>query len=327
MRIFSGIQPTGEMHIGNYLGAVKHWSLLQEKHDCFFAVVDLHALTTEQNPKEFSKATLEKIMELISAGLDPERCTLFLQSHVREHTELAWVFNTLVPISELERMTQFKDKATKNKKNINAGLLTYPALMAADILLYKTDGVPVGKDQEQHLEFTRMIARKFNNQYGKTFTEPDSLIPQEGAKVMSLQDPTTKMSKSDSVNSYISPFDTPEAIKKKIMKATTDTEDQVRYNPAKKPGISNLLTIYSLFAEEPMKDVEKRFQDKNYSALKTEVAELLSDRLNPFYRKKKELENRELFIREILKRGAQRASSIASHTMEDVRSKIGLIPL
>jgi len=326
MRIFSGIQPTGEMHIGNYLGAVKFWTLLQEKHDCFFAVVDLHALTTEQNPKEFSKATLEKVIELLSAGLDPERCTLFLQSHVREHTELAWIFNTLTPIAELERMTQFKDKATKNKKNINAGLLTYPALMAADILLYKTDGVPVGKDQEQHLELTRFIARKFNNQYGKTFDEPDSLIPQEGAKIMSLQDPTRKMSKSDKADSYISPFDGPEGIKKKIMKATTDTENQVRYSLTKKPGISNLLTLYSLFAEETIKDTEKRFHGKGYSALKTEVAELLIDKLSPFYRKKKELQNREVYIKEILKRGADKARRIAEATMEDVRSKIGLLP-
>jgi tryptophanyl-tRNA synthetase len=327
MKVFSGIQPTGQLHIGNYLGAVKYWALLQEKHDCYFSVVDLHALTVQQKSEEFSKIVLQKVVELISVGIDPERCVLFLQSHVKEHTELAWIFNTLIPIAELERMTQFKDKSAKNTKNINAGLLTYPALMAADILLYKTDGVPVGKDQEQHLELTRMVAKKFNNQYGKTFEEPDSLVPKEGARIMSLQDPEKKMSKSDASSSYISLFETPEDIKKKIMKATTDTEDAIRYSPAEKPGVSNLLSIYSLFAQESPEDIERKFQGKGYSHLKAETAELLADKLEPFRRKKKELDNREIYIKEILKRGARKASLAASSTMEEVRSKVGLVPL
>ena len=327
MRVLSGIQPTGQLHIGNYLGAVKYWAQLQEKHNCYFAVVDLHALTVQQDPKAFAKTTMDKVIELLSVGLDPERCTLFLQSSIKEHTELAWIFNTLIPMAELERMTQYKDKAEKNQKNVNAGLFTYPALMAADILLYKTDGVPVGKDQEQHLELTRLVARKFNNLYGKTFEEPDSLIPNEGAKVMSLQDPTKKMSKSDAPASYISLFDSPEDIEKKIMRATTDEEDAVTYNPAKKPGVSNLLQIYSLFAQEPVKDLEKKFQGQGYASLKKETARLLADTPEPFRRKKKELESRDLYVREILKRGAKKASLQAASTMEEVRNKIGLVSL
>jgi len=325
MIVLSGIQPTGQMHIGNYLGAVKHWTELQEQHDCFFPVVDLHALTVEQNPKEFSKTTLAKVIELLSVGLSPDRCVIFLQSHVKQHTELAWIFNTITPISELERMTQYKDKSKKHKKNANAGLLTYPTLMAADILLYRTQGVPVGKDQMQHLELTRLIARKFNNLYGKTFREPEALVRKQGEKIMSLSDPKRKMSKSDEAQSYISLFEEPSSIRKKLMRATTDTGKEITYNPTKKPGVSNLLTIYSLFAEESLKDAEKHFQGKGYAALKKDVAELLIDKLDPFRRKKKELLTRDLYLKEILKHGAKKATSVAEATMEDVRSKIGLL--
>ena len=325
MRILSGIQPTGQMHIGNYLGAVKQWTELQAQHDCFFLVVDLHALTVEQNPKEFAKATMEKVAELISVGLNPEKCVLFLQSHVKEHTELAWIFSTITPIAELERMTQYKDKAKKNKKNINTGLLTYPILMAADILLYQTQSVPVGKDQTQHLELTRVIARKFNKLYGNTFVEPETLVSKEGAKIMSLQDPKKKMSKSDGPQTYISLFEEPASILKKLMGATTDASKEIVYNPSKKPGISNLLTIYSLFAEESLKDVEKQFRGKGYAGLKKSVADLLIDKLEPFRRKKKELLVRNLYLKEILKSGARKAQSVAEATMEDVRSKIGLV--
>jgi len=327
MRVLSGIQPTGQMHIGNYLGAVKHWAELQELHDCFFPVVDLHALTVEQNPKEFSKSTLAKVVELLSVGLNPEACVIFLQSQVKQHTELAWIFNTITPITELERMTQYKDKSEKHKKNANAGLLTYPTLMAADILLYRTQGVPVGKDQMQHLELTRLIARKFNNLYGKTFKEPEALVPKQGEKIMSLSDPKRKMSKSDGEQTFISLFEEPSSIRKKLMRATTDTGKQIIYNPTKKPGVSNLLTIYSLFAEESLKETEKHFQGKGYATLKKDVAELLVDKLEPFRRKKKELLTRDLYIKEILKHGAKKASSVAEATMEDVRSKIGLLPL
>ena len=325
MRVLSGIQPTGQMHIGNYLGATKNWTELQAKHDCLFMVADLHALTVQQNPREFGKATMEKVIDLVSAGLNPEQCTIFLQSHVKEHTELAWVFNTITPLAELERMTQYKDKAKKNKKNINAGLLTYPALMAADILLYQAQGVPVGKDQTQHLEFTRMIAGKFNTLYGNTFGEPEALVLKEGAKIMSLQDPKKKMSKSDGPQTYISLFEEPESIRKKVMRATTDAGKEIVYLPAKKPGISNLLVIYSLFSEQSIQDTEKQFQGKGYAALKKSVAELLIEKLEPFRKKKKELQSRDLYLKEILKHGAKKARSIASATMEDVRSKLGLL--
>ena len=325
MRVLSGIQPTGQLHLGNYLGAIKQWIELQNQHDCLFMVADLHALTVQQNPREFGKATMEKVIDLVSAGLDPERCTIFLQSHVKEHTELAWVFNTITPLSELERMTQYKDKAKKNKKNINAGLLTYPTLMAADILLYQAQGVPVGKDQTQHLEFTRMIAGKFNTLYGNTFGEPEALVLKEGAKIMSLQDPKKKMSKSDGPQTYISLFEEPESIRKKVMRATTDAGKEITYNPAKKPGVSNLLVMYSLFAEQSIKDTEKQFQGKGYAALKKEAAEFLIDKLEPLRKKKKELQSRDLYLKEVLKRGAEKAHSVASQTMEDVRSKLGLL--
>ena len=325
MRILSGIQPTGQMHIGNYLGAVKQWTELQAQHECFFLVVDLHALTVEQNPREFAKATMEKVVELISVGLNPEKCVLFLQSHIKEHAELAWIFSTITPIAELERMTQYKDKAKKNKKNINTGLLTYPILMAADILLYQTQSVPVGKDQTQHLELTRVIARKFNKLYGNTFVEPETLVSKEGAKIMSLQDPKKKMSKSDGPQAYVSLFEEPASIRKKLMGAITDAGKEIVYNPSKKPGISNLLTIYSLFAEESLKDVEKQFRGKGYAGLKKSVADLLIDKLEPFRRKKKELLVRNLYLKEILKSGARKAQSVAEATMEDVRSKIGLV--
>src|SRR3989338_593965 len=325
MRIFSGIQPTGQMHIGNYLGATRNWVNLQNEHSCLYTVVDLHALTTLQNPKELHDASFEKVVELLAIGLDPERCALFIQSHVKEHTELAWIFSTLTPVAELERMTQFKDKSKKNKTNINTGLLTYPVLIAADILLYQPDKVPVGKDQIQHLELTRMITRKFNTQFGQTFKEPEVLLIEEAAKIMSLEDQKKKMSKSDGPAAYISLFEEPEAIRKKVSRATTDTGKEIRFNPAKKPGISNLITIYSLFAEESVHDVEKKFADKGYAAFKKATAELLIEKLEPFRQKKQELFKRELYIQEILKQGAKRARSIAETTMQDVRSKIGLL--
>lgn len=325
MRILSGIQPTGEMHIGNYLGAAKQWVELQNSHECIFMIADLHALTIPQDPKTFKRAVLEKTMDLLAVGLSPEKCMLFVQSQVKEHTELTWIFNTLTPISELERMTQYKDKAKKYKSNINMGLLDYPVLQATDILLYQTEGVPVGKDQLQHLELTRQIARKFNAKYGKTFVEPKAMILKEGAKILSLTDPKRKMSKSDAPESYITPFEEPESIRKKIMRAVTDTGKELRYNQTKKPGVSNLLTIYSLFAKEPIKDIEKKFRGKGYAAFKKALAELLVEKLAPFRRKKKELQNRDLAIQEILKHGAKRARAIAQTTMEDVRTKIGLL--
>lgn len=325
MRIFSGVQPTGELHIGNYLGALKQWLELQDTNDCIFCIVDLHALTVPQNPTALCQATITKAIEYSACGLNPEKCIIFVQSHIKEHTELAWILNTITPIAELERMTQYKDKAKKQKQNVNAGLFTYPTLMAADILLYKTNAVPVGQDQSQHVELARTIARKFNASFGNVFEEPELMLPKEGARIMSLKDPKKKMSKSDSPQAFLSLFEEPESIRKKLMRATTDKGKEIVYNPKKKPGISNLLTIYSLFAEESLGDAEKRFRNKGYAFLKRETAELLVDRLAPFRRKKKELLMRDLYVKEILKTGARKARVIAQATMEEVRSKVGLL--
>jgi tryptophanyl-tRNA synthetase len=325
MRVLSGIQPTGELHIGNYLGAIKQWVKLQQKYECIFFVADLHAMTVPFDPKMLSLASRQKIIELIATGLDPERCILFIQSHIKEHAELAWLLGTITPIGELERMTQYKEKARKFTQNINAGLFTYPVLQAADILLYQTDLVPVGKDQQQHIELTRTIARKFNTKFGKTFKEPKALMIETGAKIMSLTDPKKKMSKTDRPESYLSVFDSPEAIRKKIMAAVTDTGKEILYNQAKKPGISNLLLIYSAFSDTPIKDLEKKFKGIGYADFKKQLGELLVEKLEPFRRKRAELESRNAYIEEILSKGAKRAQQFASFTMEDVRKKMGLV--
>lgn len=260
MRIFSGIQPTGVIHIGNYLGAVKQWVELQEKNECIFCIVDLHALTAPFNPQKLQDLILEKAIAYIAAGIEPEKSVIFIQSQVKEHAELAWLLNTVTPIGDLTRMTQYKEKAKKFEKNLNAGLLNYPILMAADILLYQTDIVPVGEDQKQHVELARTIARKFNQKFGEIFKIPEVKLSKMGAKIMSLTQPTKKMSKSDSQESYIGLFDEPEIIKEKISKAVTDTGRIIKYNSESKAGISNLLTIYSLFSDIQIKDLEKKFK-------------------------------------------------------------------
>lgn len=327
MRILSGIQPTGTMHIGNYLGAASQWAELQKTHECLFMIADLHALTQSQNPQEFRNAVFEKIKELLASGLDPEKCTLFVQSHVKEHTELAWILNTITPIAELDRMTQYKDKSKKQAENINAGLFDYPVLMAADILMYKTEAVPVGQDQTQHLELARTLAKKFNAAFGKVFLEPKTLLAPEGAKIMSLQNPIKKMSKSDPADTYIGLFEESDVIKGKIMAAVTDTGKEVKHNPARKPGISNLLAIYSLFSGQPVKTIEKKFKGKGYASFKKSLGELLSEKLEPMRRKKKEIESREVYVKEILRQGANRARTLAQSTMEEVREKVGLLSL
>ncbi len=325
MRILSGIQPTGEMHIGNYLGAIKQWIELQEKNECVFFIADLHSLTTPYDPKSLQNLILEKVICYLAAGLNPEKSIIFIQSQVKEHTELCWILNTICPIGELQRMTQYKDKAKKFKKNINTGLLDYPVLMAADILLYKTEGVPVGKDQVQHVELTRTIARKFNQRFGKTFIEPKPLIPKVGAKIMSLAEPKKKMSKTDNPQSYISLFDIPTTIQKKIMAAVTDPDTKIKYDPYKKPGISNLLTMYALFSGKTIREIEKLFEGKGYADLKKSLTKLLVTSLEPFRRKKKELLTREVYVKEILEQGKRRAQILAQSTMENVRKKMGLV--
>ncbi len=325
MKIFSGVQPTNQLHIGNYLGAIKQWVALQENNECIYCIVDLHALTIPYDPKQLPAKIRETVVALIAAGLDPEKCIIFAQSQIKEHAELAWLLNTICPLGELERMTQYKDKSKKFKDNINVGLLDYPVLMAGDILLYKAGGVPVGKDQEQHVELTRTLARKFNQKFGKVFDEPKSLILQEGAKIMSLMDPKKKMSKSDDAKSCIFLFDAPEAITKKIMAAATDSGKDIKYNLTKKPGISNLLMIYSLLTGKTTQELEKEFAGKNYGEFKKSLAEVLVNYLEPFRKKQTEFAARDVYVQEILKQGATKAQKIAETTMREVKQKMGLI--
>ena len=344
MRIFSGIRPTGELHIGNYLGAIKQWIELQEKNECVFCIVDLHAITTPYKTDMLQKNVMDLASAYMAAGLNPEKCIFFVQSQLPEHSELAWILGTLTPLGELQRMTQFKEKSKKHREYVNAGLLNYPLLMAADILLYKTELVPVGKDQQQHVEITREIARRFNKRFGDIFKEPRVLLPKVGEKIMSLQNPKKKMSKTGDSRGCIELFEEPESIKRKIMSAVTDPGKTIKYDLDKKPGISNLLTIYSLFTQtrqsrangedetlfsspsgKSIKELEKKFKNGGYEKFKKSLAELLINSLEPFRRKRKELLAREVYVKEILKQGKSRAQVIAQSTIQEVRKKMGLV--
>ena len=325
MRVFSGIRPTGELHIGNYLGAIRQWIELQKVEDCVFCIVDLHAITTPYRSEDLQKNILELTIAYLAAGLDPEKCILFIQSQVKEHSELAWLLGTITPLGELKRMTQFKEKSKKHPKYVNAGLLNYPLLMAADILLYKTDLVPVGIDQEQHVELTREIARKFNKMFGEVFKMPEALLPKVGQKIMSLQNPKKKMSKTDDPLGCVGLFDEPEEIKKKIMSAVTDLGRIIKYDPIKKPGISNLLTIYSLFSGKKIESLEKNFKGRGYEEFKKALSQLLIETLEPLRKKRKELLQREVYVKEILTQGKNRAQVIAQSTLQEVKKKMGLI--
>lgn len=324
MRVFSGIRPTGDLHIGNYLGAIKQWVQLQEKYECFFCIVDYHAITTPFNPQKMTNQVFETLIVYLAAGLDPERATIFVQSQIKEHTELAWILGTITPLGDLKRMTQFKEKSKKHPEYVNAGLLNYPLLMAADILLYKTDLVPVGKDQVQHVELTREIARRFNKMFGKTFVEPRVLLPSLGEKIMSLKDPKKKMSKTDDPNEVIGLFDEPETIERKIFSAVTDCGKKIIYDRTKKPGISNLLTIYSLFSGKKIEEIEKEYRGKGYADFKKDLSRLLIEKLEPFRRKKGELSKREVYLKEILEKGRKRAETVAQSTMNEIKEKLGL---
>jgi len=329
MRIVSGIQPTGSIHIGNYLGAIKQWVNLQEKKDCVFFIADLHSLTIPYDPKRLSENILEVAIAYLALGIDPQKSIFFVQSDVKEHSELCWFLNTVTPLGELERMTQFKNKskqfsASSGGKDINSGLLIYPVLQAADILLYKGDAVPIGKDQVQHIELARSIAKKFNTKFGKTFPEPKALLAKSGTKIMSLNNPQKKMSKSLGPQSYISLFADTKEIRKKIMSAVTDTGKQVKYNEKKKPGISNLLTIYSLFGEITIKELEKKFKGKGYAIFKKSLSNLLIDKLGEFRKKREGFLARKVYVQEALKLGAKRAQNIADTTITEVRQKMGL---
>jgi len=325
MRIFSGIRPTGELHIGNYLGAIKQWVELQKNNECIFCIVDLHGITTPFDHSNLQKNILDLAISYLSVGLNPEKCIFFVQSNIKEHAELAWLLGTITPIGELQRMTQYKEKIKKHPKYINAGILNYPVLMAADILLYQTELVPVGIDQKQHVELARTIAKKFNQQFGQTFKEPKELLPKLGAKIMSLQNPKRKMSKTDDPAGCIGLFDAPETINKKMMSAVTDLGKEIKYDPGKKPGISNLLTIYSLLSGKNIKDLEKKFKGKGYAEFKKSLVNIITNSLEPFRRKRKELLTREVYVEEILNQGTKKAKILAQSTMEDVRKNMGLI--
>jgi tryptophanyl-tRNA synthetase len=322
---FSGIQPSNVLHIGNYIGALKQWVEMQHRFPCYFCIVDLHAITAQQDPKDLRENVLNAAATYLAVGIDPKRSHMFIQSEVQEHTELSWILSTITKITELERMTQFKDKSKKRGENVGAGLLTYPALMAADILLYDTTVVPVGEDQMQHLEITRTIARRFNQLFGETFAIPQALVQQTGARIMALDDPSVKMSKSaSSPMNFIALSDDDDTIRKKIMRAVTDSGKNITYDPEKKPAVANLLTIYHHMTGMTMKDLEKEFAGKGYGDLKKGLAEAVIAHIGPLrdkiisYRK----DPAELMC--VLDKGRDAAKEIAVAKMKVVRERVGL---
>jgi len=323
-RLFSGIQPTGNLHIGNYLGAIRRWVAMQADYESFFSVVDLHAITVPQDPDTLRAKTRETAGLLVAAGIDPQLSVLFVQSHVCAHTALAWIVNCLTPMGWLERMTQYKEKAAGLRERVSAGLFTYPALMAADILLYQADLVPVGEDQTQHVELTRDVARRFNGTYGETFRLPQALIPETGARIMALDDPARKMSKSDERPAgVIDLLDPPDMIAAKIKRATTDPLREIRFDPSR-PGIYNLLVIYELFTGLPRPEIEARFAGKGYAALKQALAEAVIEGLRPLQSRYRELAADPAHIDSLLREGASRARPIAERTLRTVQQKMGL---
>lgn len=324
-RILSGIQPSGNLHIGNYLGAIKQWLELQNTYEAFFCVVDEHAITVPQDPKELRENTLNLAMIYLAAGIDPEKSTIFIQSHVPAHAELGWILNTMTPLGELERMTQFKDKKGEQSE-VFAGLFNYPTLMAADILLYQTDAVPVGDDQSQHVELTRSLAKRFNNRFGETFKIPELLLRKETARIMGLDDPTKKMSKSAiSANNYIALLDSPDEIRKKIKVAVTDSGKEIRYDEKEKQAISNLIRIFSAFSGQSNQEIKDTYIGKSYADFKQDLGELLVEKLTPLQNKYRELEKNKEQVLDILHTGADRANEIANKTLRDVQEKIGFI--
>lgn len=325
--VFSGIQPSGNLTIGNYLGALSNFGEFTDLYNCFYCVVDLHAITVRQVPAELRRRTYEVLALYIACGLDPEKCTLFVQSHVREHTELAWMLDCFTMFGELSRMTQFKDKSAKNADNINAGLFTYPVLMAADILLYQTDLVPIGADQKQHLEIARDIASRFNGVFSPTFKMPDPYIPKEGAKIMSLAEPIKKMSKSDeNENATVRILDDKDTIIRKFKRAVTDSEACVKVGEGK-DGINNLITIYSCFTGKTAEEIEKEFDGRGYGDFKLAVGEACADALAPVQVRFKELMNDKAYLEAVMKDGAEKAAHTAAKTMQKVRRKLGFVQL
>ncbi|MCL2517566.1 MAG: tryptophan--tRNA ligase [Oscillospiraceae bacterium] len=323
--IFSGIQPSGDLNIGNYLGAIINWNKLQEEFNCIYCVVDMHAITVKQVPMDLRNRTYKTLATYIACGLDPDKNVLFVQSHVPAHAELAWILGCSTMFGELSRMTQFKDKSAKNEQNINAGLFTYPVLMAADILLYQADLVPVGQDQKQHIELTRDVAERFNAVYGETFIVPEGYIPKIGTKIMSLVEPEKKMSKSDeNPNSYIALLDSRDVIIKRFKRAVTDSDTSVRFADGK-DGINNLMTIYSCFTGKSFDDIEKGFDGRGYGDFKSAVGEVVADGLAPVQKKIGELMGDKAYLEGIMKKGAESASRIASKTLAKIQKRVGFV--
>jgi len=328
LRVLSGIQPTADsFHLGNYLGALRQWVTLQDSHDAFYCVVDLHAITLPQDPKLLNRRTRVAAAQLLGAGLDPDRCTLFVQSHVPEHTELAWILGCQTGFGEASRMTQFKDKSAKEGHDqASVGLFTYPILQAADILLYQADQVPVGEDQRQHLELSRTLANRFNHRYGQTFVPPQPYILADVAKIYDLQDPTAKMSKSSSSpQGIIDVLDDPAVIRKKIARAVTDPGSEVRADPEAKPGVTNLLRIYSALSGEPVATLEAKYSGSGYGGFKKDLAELVVASFTPVRERTEQFLADEPGLDRVLAAGAERARQVAGQTMTAVRDRIGLL--
>ena len=324
--VFSGVQPSGALTIGNYLGALKNWVDLQDEYDCYYCIVDLHAITVPQVAKDLKKNTLDVLALYLACGMDPEKSTMFIQSHVPAHLELTWVLNSISYMGQLNRMTQFKEKSRKSDENLNAALFTYPVLMSADILLYQTDLVPVGEDQKQHLELARDLADRFNNRYSETFKVPEPFIKETGARIMSLQNPEFKMSKSDSdENGYILLLDNKDTIRRKIKRAVTDSLGVVAYND-EQLGLKNLLGIYSIFANEEISDIVSRYEGEGYGKFKNDLAEIVVEGLSPIQEKYDYLIKNKDYLEKIYKEGAEKAEYQAIKTLRKVYKKVGFIP-
>lgn len=326
--VLSGCQPSGQLTIGNYLGALRQWVDMQEQNDCYFMLVDLHAITVRQDPKALKQATLDGLALYLALGLDPAQSAIFLQSHVPAHSQLSWVLNCYTQMGELSRMTQFKDKSQRHESNINAGLFTYPVLMAADILLYGPQHVPVGDDQKQHLELSRDIATRFNNLYGDIFVVPEPFMPPNGARIMSLQEPTKKMSKSDpNAGGYIGLLDDPKVVIKKIKRAVTDSDEQARiyYNPEEKAGVSNLLTLLSGVTGRSIEDIVLDYEGKMYGHLKTDVADAVAAFLQPMQERYQEIRADQSYLDTVLREGAAKAHQRAQKTLSQVYDALGFV--
>ena len=323
-RIFSGIQPSGDLTLGSYMGAIKNWVDLQDEYECVYCIVDMHAITVRQVPADLRRRSLEQLAQYIACGLDPQKNIMFIQSHVPQHAELSWVLGCYTQFGELSRMTQFKMKSQQHADNITAGLFTYPVLMAADILLYQTDLVPVGEDQRQHVELCRDIGARFNNSFPDTFKLPEAFIPKMGARVMSLGNPENKMSKSDP-DGCVFLMDTPEVIQKKFKRAVTDSETQVRFDPEHKPGISNLLTIYCAATGKSPEEAEEAFQGQGYGVFKPAVGDAVVELLRPIREEAGRLMADKAYLEGIYKEGAERASHLAAKTLRKVYKKVGFV--